>query len=133
MKPNIKRGSVLIYIAAAIFMLFAIAYLVVPTEMVAPIGIHLTASGETDIRATYGGLQAGIALFLLWTAMSNVRISSGLIALLLICGSVAIFRGIGILISGELGLHYVGFLFEIPLAFLAAVTLRGRMSEENST
>jgi len=133
MKPYSKRGSVLIYIAAAIFMLFAIAYLVAPTAMVALIGISLTTSGETDIRATYGGLQAGIALFLFWTAMSNVRISTGLVALLLICSSVAVFRGVGILVSGELGLHYVGFLFEVPLACLAAITLRGRMREESST
>ena len=114
-------------------MAFAIAYLVVPIQMAAPIGITLTPSGETDIRATYGGLQAGIALFLFWTARSSERVLAGLLSLLLVCGSVAVFRGIGILISGELGLHYVGFLFEVPLAFLAAISMRGRVREEIST
>lgn len=133
MVPVSTRGRILLYVSAAIFMLFAIAYVVAPAQMTTPIGISLTASGETDIRATYGGLQAGIALFLFWAAMSGERILGGLFSLFFICISVAIFRGIGVLLSGKLGLHYIGFLFEIPLAFFAAMSIKGRMRESMLT
>lgn len=131
MNSNDKRERTLLYVSAAIFMLFAIAYLIAPIEMTRLIGISLTSSGATDIRATYGGLQAGIALFLFWSAKSSARTQSGLLALFFICGSVSVFRGVGVLVSGELGLHYVGFLFEIPLASLAVIVLRGRIREKN--
>ena len=133
MNSNSMRERTLLYVSAAIFMLFAIAYLVAPIEMTGLIGISLTSSGATDIRATYGGLQAGIAFFLFWSAKSSDRAQSGLFALFLICGSVAVFRGVGVLVSGELGLHYIGFLFEIPLASLAVIVLRRRIREQKST
>lgn|GEM_PF-982776 len=133
MNSNWVREKVLLYASATIFLLFAVAYLIAPGDMVALIGISLTESGSTDIRATYGGLQCGIAIFLFWCARSSNRSESGLLALLSICGSVAVFRAVGVITSGELGLHYIGFLFEIPLAFLALVVLRGRIHELKPT
>ena len=129
---NWVRERILLNASATIFLLFAVAYLIAPDEIVAMIGISLTQSGSTDIRATYGGLQAGIAIFLFWSARSSGQSEAGLLALLSICGSVAVFRAVGVATSGELGLHYIGFLFEIPLALLALIALRRRVNEAKS-
>ena len=59
-----------VWIVAAILALAGASYLVSPTAMTASAGISADASGLTDIRATYGGFQIGIAIFLAWCARS---------------------------------------------------------------
>ena len=56
--------QLLIIIAALIFLGFGVWFIIKPTAL-AGIGIEATSpSARTDIRATYGGFELGVAAFL---------------------------------------------------------------------
>jgi len=115
-----RRGALLLASAAVIFGLFALGYLLAPERLTKSFSIEYGAIGATDIRATYGGLQAGVAIFLLWSSRSAERIRGGLVILLSTTLAVAVFRGAGVIGTGLLGPHWIGFAFELPLALLSA-------------
>ena len=119
-------GKALLIISAVIFLLFGLAYVVMPQPLMEPVGIKAPPKGITDIRATYGGLQVGIAMFLYWSSLSPSKIESGLRALLFVAASVAICRAIGVVVDSHLGIHIIGFTFEITLAVLAFFALKKR-------
>ncbi len=97
MKPY---DRVLIVIAALIFTGFGVWFLVKPGAL-AGIGIELSGqSARTDIRATYGGFELGVAAFLFWCAAREDWHHIGLIAATLFVAGFGVGRGVGILIEG---------------------------------
>ena len=67
----------------------------------AGIGIEVTGpSARTDIRATYGGFELGVAAFLFWCAAREDWHHVGLIAATLFVAGFGVGRGVGILLEG---------------------------------
>jgi len=95
-----SADQVLIIIAALIFTGFGVWFLIKPTAL-AGIGIEATgASARTDIRATYGGFELGVAAFLFWCAYREDWHHVGLIAATLFVAGFGVGRGVGILFEG---------------------------------
>ena len=90
----------LIWVSALIFAAFGTWIFVMP-EALEMVGITLT-SGEarTDIRATYGGLQWGIAAFLIIVQSRPEWYRAGL--LMALCGAAGLSAGrlVGMLVDG---------------------------------
>ena len=97
----LTRDRVLIIASAAIFLFFGGWLLTVPTALEG-IGIKLsTAEAVIDVRATYGGLELGLAAFLV---VAQARPSWHRAALLLsaLCiGGFGCGRLCGIVLAGE--------------------------------
>lgn len=111
---------VFLRVIAAILLIFGALYLFSPITLSAKAGISSTASGLTDIRATYGGFQIGFALFLFWCCMSTPRLPSALVATALVFGSVGAARLFGVIADGELsGFNLIGLSFEVVLTAVA--------------
>ena len=95
-----SADQVLIIIAALIFTGFGVWFLIKPTAL-AGIGIEATgASARTDIRATYGGFELGVAAFLFWCAYKEDWHHIGLIAATLFVAGFGAGRAVGIFCEG---------------------------------
>lgn len=103
---------------------FGGVYLVAPELMTKPMGIaSIEAMGWTDLRATYGGFQLGMAAFLLWCLQDTARTEAGLIAFACLVGALACGRVVGFMIDGFTPAMLAALVLE---AGLAAFTLRVR-------
>jgi hypothetical protein len=105
---------------AALLMLFGAIYVWDPSRMAGDVGILFDAVGATDVRATYGGIQIGFALFLLWAARRPERQHTALVATALILGCVAATRVLGPLLGdGWAPFHTFALVFEITVTSLS--------------
>jgi hypothetical protein len=110
--------QLLIVIAALTFTGFGLWFLFKP-EALAGIGIEVTSpSARTDIRATYGGFEMGVAAFLFWCALREDWQHMGLIAATLIVAGFGVGRAIGILIEGG-ATTFMWSLLAIEVAYTA--------------
>lgn len=104
--------------------LFGVGYLFAPVKMLEPMGFAaLQASALTDIRATYGGLQIGCGLFLLY-CLAPARLRMGLAFSVLSIAAVAGSRLIGLAIDRDVTqtLQITAGL-EVALAIVALILL----------
>lgn len=72
---------ILIGLAAAAFGAFGLLFLVSPALLgdFAAVGLA-EAAARAEIRAMYGGLEIGLAVFLVWCARAQTRFEAGLMA-----------------------------------------------------
>jgi hypothetical protein len=92
-------------------------------------GITASASGLTDLRAIYGGLQIGLGAFLLWCRSDPARTTAGLLALGLAIGCVGALRVLGLLVDGEVNaFHAVNLAFEAATTGVVLLAMRRRTS-----
>jgi hypothetical protein len=107
-------------------MAFGLAYLLVPVAMSAPAGFgDLSASAKTDVRATYGGFQIGLAGYLLWAARAEKRFHAAVLLIALSIGSVLASRVFGLIFDGVLNdFHLSGLIVEVSLTVSAIYFLR---------
>jgi hypothetical protein len=106
-------------------LIFGAIYLFSPQSMTDPTGFPaLGANALTDVRATYGGLQIGTGLFLLWAVRDESRVRTALVLQVLLIGAVALSRAFGIAVDGAPNAVLVGALVtELSLTLLALVAL----------
>jgi hypothetical protein len=72
-----------------------------------------TATGMTELRAMYGGLQAGIGLFALVGCLSQAARGSVLLGLALLCGGLGSTRLIAAFVDGGWSAYTAsGIVFE---------------------
>ena len=91
-------------------------YLAAPTLMTRPLGIEpISASGFTDLRATYGGFQLAMAGFLIWCLRDADRVATGLVAFAFLVGGLAVCRSIGLLVDGMTAPMLAATVFEVGL------------------
>lgn len=116
-------ARVFLWLFGAVFLVFGLVALVNPGAMIGPAGIEAGAAGAlAEVRAVYGGLQIGLALLLVWSALDPSRYASGLLAYGLILGSVGDCRALGLLIEGtHTPFHLIALAFEWGSAILALV------------
>lgn len=121
--------QVLIIIAALIFTGFGVWFLIKPTAL-AGIGIEATgASARTDIRATYGGFELGVAAFLFWCASRGDWHHIGLVAATLFVAGFGVGRATGIFVEGG-ATAFMWSLLAVEVVYTAfAVWCLSRFSE----
>lgn len=101
-----KFGRIVVAIVAAMLVLVGLAYLLFPVEVLSLTG-QFTLDGDAllDVRATYGGFQLGLGLFLLVQILrrENIVFSLHLLAV--------IFLSVG-------GVRLVGSIFAVEMSYL---------------
>lgn len=116
----------ILVVAALVFLAVGIGFLVAPVELSAVVSIDLlTAEARTDLRATYGGFNTGIGLFLLVAARRDAWLRPGIA----VVGFAGLGYGggrlIGILADGEISpMMLIFLLIEISITAIAAVVYR---------
>ena len=121
---TLAKGGLLF--AAVVFVGVGVGFLVVPVQWASVVEIPLpTAMARTDLRATYGGFDLGVGLFLGLCALRSEWTRPGLVALGLAASGYGGGRLLGIVVEGTaspLMLVFVGL--ETMTAFLAFYLLR---------
>lgn len=117
-----RIAQIYLILMVAMSLIFGVIYLVAPGSMIEPMGFGtLAPSALTDVRATYGGFQIGMGLFLLW-CLAPARVRTGLLMTLLSVGAVASCRGIGLIIDGAVTSVLKGtIIFEATLTVITLV------------
>ena len=81
----------------------------------------ITATGTTELRAMYGGLQAAIGIWAGWAAWKPAAARGALTALLVLPAGLASTRLVGALVAADTSAYTLGALvFETVLASTAA-------------
>lgn len=112
-------------VIAVILAIFGLLYLISPQTLAGIAGLDATASGLTDIRATYGGFQIGLALFLFWSCRNEHRLPAALVATGTIFCCVGLSRLYGIIVDGEFStFNAIGLAFETVLTVVCAALYR---------
>jgi len=94
-------GRFSIILSAVVFGGFGVAFLFFPIFLASMVGIELTSpSAEIDFRATYGGLEIGLAVFFAICALREPWIRPGLVAQAVSLGGFAFGRIIGLILDG---------------------------------
>ncbi len=111
-------------VSGALMLLIGMAYGLAPTHIAEHAGLTATASGLTDLRAVYGGVQFGLGCFLLWCSREDRLLHAGLAALGTIFGSVGVFRVLGLLVDKQpTPFHLTNLAVEVCVASLVVVVM----------
>ena len=108
------------------FLGFGLWLLADPVGALSKVGITTTSAiGTVELRAFYGGMEIGLALFLGWCALRPEWHSAGLWLVLLANGGAGLARLLGIFLGGaSLGGYLAWALaWELGFAALAALAL----------
>lgn len=98
--------------------------LTAPARLMDPLGIPLAgAAAHNEIRAAYGGMHAGIGLFLLATALRPALNGVGLWASLCLMGGLVAGRLTSLVVDGAPGAFPLGLLAVEGTAALASIGL----------
>lgn len=85
----------------------------------------LEPDARIDVRATYGGLELGIAAFLIWCLLRDAWVRTGLVAVGFLCAGLGTTRLLGIALEGQGGGLMWSFVgIELVVALWVAVYLR---------
>ena len=112
-------GMGLAYIGVGLYCFFA------PDGLMAMWGAHIQTTAERiDIQATYGGLDLGVGLFVLWSLFIRGDTEGAVVAAALAVAGFALARGLAMAWAGEAGVHLGFFVFELVCALLGFVAWR---------
>ena len=116
----------LIALVGGLLILVGIAYLAQPEAILALTGsFQLDSNALTDSRATYGGIQLGLGMYLLLLLRRNDGIASALLLLGVALTTVGASRIAGYLIDGDVSItHLVVGLQEMGTAAFAIALMR---------
>src|SRR5262252_1875180 len=97
-RDSMRLARVLLIGSAIIFVAVGAAFLFIPKTCAQVLEISLpTAMARTDVRATYGGLELGLGIYLILCTIRKDWTRSGLWALGLATGGFATGRLLGFL------------------------------------
>lgn len=123
MKWSFER--VFLAVSMLVFLGLGLWLFAVP-EALNGLGIEMNQpDARIDVRATYGGLELGIAAFLIWCLFRDAWVRTGLAAVGFLCAGLGITRLLGIAIEGQGGGLMWSFVgIEWVVALWVAVYLR---------
>jgi len=125
-----KQARGILIIGSIIFGGIGLWCLIAPRAALHDLGIELTtADAAADVRAVYGGLDLGVAVFLAWCAAARHRIYTGAVAMTICLAGITLSRALGLLAEGpHMNLSYYLLAFEGlgVLAGVAALRLAGK-------
>lgn len=120
--------SVVIYLSAAFFLLYGLAFTLVPAEMAMLVtGARPEApSAAVDFRATYGGMTVAVGLALVYlNAIAQRR--ACLVVIIMVLMGMALARALGLVLEGGGNtLMYVYLALEVAGSALAFVAMPAR-------
>ena len=121
---KLARG--LLFACALVFVGVGAAFLLIPARYAQILEISLpTAMARMDVRATYGGLELGVGIFLILCAVRRELIRPGLWLLALAIGGFAAGRLVGLFAEGTITRFMMYFLvLELVVTLLAVFSLR---------
>ena len=123
-----RMTQVFLLVQALALMVLGLAYFIQPHEMTNISGMLLMAPAAiTDVRAYYGGLQLGLAAYLLLALARFDLLRPALSLLVLLYATLALARMAGLWLDGgaRRTCPLYAMLFEIVSAGLAFWCLRG--------
>lgn len=95
-------SRILLVLLGLMFLGFGVAFLLRPTQMAQMVSVQLPEpTAKMEIRAFYGGLEIGLAVFLFACAAMGAWIKPGLLAAGLACAGPALGRTVGLLLDGR--------------------------------
>jgi len=121
---TLARGALLL--GAVVFAGMGLGFLIVPVQWAALVEISLpTATARTDLRATYGGFDLAVGVFLWLCALRTEWIRPGLVALGLAAAGFGGGRLLGIVVEGTASPLMLAFAaIEAVTALVAFALLR---------
>ncbi len=122
-----KYATTLLWITAALFLAFGLGFILVPAFFSQLItgASPATSSGLADMRATYGGISLGLAVFWGWCARGRNTQHAGLLSSLLVLSAAAFGRLIGMIVDGSPNVFmFVLFAAEVLFAALIFAALK---------
>ena len=120
---------------AILWGLFGMVCFVAPATMLRGFGIELsTPDALTEVRATYGGAQLGVAAFLAYSSRHESFVEPALLLFALLMGGFAASRIAGMLIDGATSSTTIGtIVLELAVAASAVFALRSSPALPRST
>ncbi|MFY0684886.1 MAG: DUF4345 family protein [Balneola sp.] len=101
MKNLEKRSAIFLRISSVILAVYAISFLVMPELLGELVGFtHHSPNTLVEITAFYGGLELGLAIFLMWSAAKRNRFYFALMMLFFVFLSAGLARLFGIIRFG---------------------------------
>jgi uncharacterized protein YjeT (DUF2065 family) len=121
-----KLAKGLLYASALLLIVIGLGFLLLPVQWAAAVEIGVpTPTARTDLRATYGGFDIGVGVFLALCARRAEWIRPGLVAIALVGAGYGGGRLFGILAEGTASTPMLVFLgLEAVLVALAVHALR---------
>lgn len=122
-----RAAKIYLILMGLMSVVFGVGYLIKPELFADPMGFGFAAmepSARTDVRATYGGFQIGMGLFMFWCARFDSRVYTGMLLTLLSVACIAASRALGMLVldgspndtlKGTLGLEVTLTIITIVL------------------
>ncbi len=125
---NLARG---VLGACALVYLALGAWLLARPQGLAAVGVDAsTPPARTELRATYGGLELGLGLFLAWCLLGDVgRLRAGLWAAALTIGGFGAGRLVGLVVDRPPERVFLALLAVEVLGVVAAAAALARLPE----
>jgi len=96
-----KLAKAELLFAALVFLTFGLGFLIAPVQWAAVVDIVLPSPmARTDFRATYGGFETGMGVFLAACALRDHWLRPGLVALAWVAAGFGAGRLVGIVVEG---------------------------------
>lgn len=111
---------VTLWLAAALFLAFGLGILIQP-ELLSGMGLPVQPVWRTELRAFYGGLEIGLAAFLILCARRPAWALPGLVAAALLMGGVGSARLLGMALDGFQKNMVIAMVSELAACALATV------------
>ena len=116
--------QILVVLSALAFGGLGLLFMIDPPRLAGTVELGTSPFQTIELRAMYGGLEIGVAIFLLWCAASPRRVALGLWFSLLAYGGLGFGRLLGILLSGVAGgPHWMLVMVETAAVVLSLVGL----------
>ena len=98
-----RLPQIFVVLSALAFGGLGILFMLDPARLAGTVELGTSPFQTIELRAMYGGLEIGVALFLLWCAASPQRIGLGLWFSLFAYSGLGLGRLSGVLLSGVAG------------------------------
>jgi hypothetical protein len=96
-----KKAAIFLCISAVILSVYAIGFLIFPELLGQLVGFtHHSPNTLVEVTAFYGGLELGLAIFLLWSAADKNRMRIALMMIFFVFMAAGIARLVGIIRFG---------------------------------
>lgn len=118
-------ARIVLGLGALMYGVLGILFLLVPKRLEQKLGLRYDSPAAiTEIRAFYGGLELGLALFMAYCIVQPAALRPGLWALVLVALGSALGRAYGLVVDGKSESFTVTYLiFEVVTGLLGLAAL----------
>ncbi|MDR9419235.1 DUF4345 family protein [Gracilimonas sp.] len=96
-----KKSALFLRVSALILMAYALSFIVYPQLLGELVGFtHMNPNTLVEVTAFYGGLELGIAIFLLWSAAREERLYFALMMVFFVFMAAGLARLFGVIRFG---------------------------------